>query len=854
MGGAGSQGSGAGGGNGGAGISLVANGTLDTVMLLDGRVSVNGNNVGGNYGGGGAGGGIVVSAFFLQGSGELSADGGYGGSSGGGGGSGGRIAIHASNSSFTGNQHVCGGRYANSGSSTWYRNGAAGTLFQALGRDVNDRRETLVVDNCGLDGSQTVLMGQISYEFVVATLRNKGRLSISNPSTDPDSRAFLLIKRLEGDGSGSLVVVDKTDFMVLGPEATALVQRPIATSFALPGDGSLQVTRDERVWFSEAITLDMVNVDVQSGATLTLPPRLHVTNVNFRLAGALKGVTYFLAGLGSSITFEASAAQGDNASVKPAGLWSFLVMRITRDAQFVWHSMRRLDVEVKFEVVDEATLQLTNLNYATFRGPELEINGTSHVHFTGTCTWDATDNLIIGRNARLTSVGGGGQSQHTTDCPSSGNSGAGGSHAGHGGAGSGSYTVSQPCDSYEWPQFVGQAGQTWSGSTGKGGGGVTLLCNRTFASVLLLDGEVNMAATAGTSNAGGGAGGSIAVGARYFHGAGSMSVTGGNGRGGGSGGRIAVHATFTHGPDPDNVPWAGDVYAWGGDGSVEDGAAGSVFWSVGVLASQRFRRLYVDNNNRVGRNTALLDPGREVYEFDRVFIDRKAKLTFSPPDTAPARAVLNIKQLGGDGSGTLNVPDRGDVQIQGPISDTPAAVPVVMANSWVNSYARAITRHDVFYPTSYRLYVVNMVVGTQGKVVFPKNLVVDGVSLDVYGELSGVEWLAVKNAGSMYLRGSSRQTNSTAGYWNFKEINIIQDSSLTMDNVQNITIANRVDIADDSRYTLNGLAPQDDGSWGSAVIKSPYITFNDTSVVTFEGRLVLDVRCDPALPVHCARV
>jgi len=77
------------------------------------------------------------------------------------------------------------------------------------------------------------------------------------------------------------------------------------------------------------------------------------------------------------------------------------------------------------------------------------------------------------------------------------------------------------------------------------GGGCLLL---RASKLLHLDGLISASGLSGTSNSGGGSGGSILIETMNMTGHGEISANGGNGAlynsGGGSGGRIAIHVDF----------------------------------------------------------------------------------------------------------------------------------------------------------------------------------------------------------------------------------------------------------------------------------------------------------------------
>jgi hypothetical protein len=131
------------GGSGGGAVRLSVSGLL----LLDGRISAEGNSAIGEGGGGGAGGSVWVTAGTLAGAGTISVNGGLGsgfGLTGGGGGGGGRVAIQYGTYLFFGATSARGGS-----GSAW---GGAGTVYTVAN---NQPYGQLVVDNGGQSGTNT---------------------------------------------------------------------------------------------------------------------------------------------------------------------------------------------------------------------------------------------------------------------------------------------------------------------------------------------------------------------------------------------------------------------------------------------------------------------------------------------------------------------------------------------------------------------------------------------------------------------------------------------------------------------------------------------------------------------------
>jgi hypothetical protein len=146
------------GGAGGGAVLLNVNGLL----TLNGFISANGKP-GANYAtGGGSGGSIRLVVGGLAGSGFLSANGGYGNLPYGGGGGGGMITINAGSNAFSGAVFAHGGMGCVAG--------GAGTIFTFPGRlQPTQTGDLLLIDNHGLQGTNTPLLPFSPYSIVVST-------------------------------------------------------------------------------------------------------------------------------------------------------------------------------------------------------------------------------------------------------------------------------------------------------------------------------------------------------------------------------------------------------------------------------------------------------------------------------------------------------------------------------------------------------------------------------------------------------------------------------------------------------------------------------------------------------------
>jgi len=147
-------------------------------LILDGRITANGNNGSAQGSGGGSGGSILLTLGGFSGTGLITANGGAGESPSGGGGGGGRIAIYYTgpNSSFSGSLSAHGGSGAN--------NGSAGTVYSQAN---NTKSNRLTIDNGGLNASNTVFAVQ-SGDLILSGS------ALASPSSSSLSIGSLFIK------------------------------------------------------------------------------------------------------------------------------------------------------------------------------------------------------------------------------------------------------------------------------------------------------------------------------------------------------------------------------------------------------------------------------------------------------------------------------------------------------------------------------------------------------------------------------------------------------------------------------------------------------------------------------------
>jgi hypothetical protein len=193
---------------GGGALKLVAQD-----LVLDGRITANGNSATNDFGGGGAGGSIWLISSNFSGAGAIIANGGAGGPLGGGGGGGGRLALYTASSSFTGSFSASGG--------LGIFNGGAGTIFTKLS---NSPVASLVIDNHGIRGTNTPID--------LSVLAN---LTVQNGGVATPTSGALVFSNVSLLPAGLLTCLASQSNLEVTALGDALIQTNGAISVALQG-------------------------------------------------------------------------------------------------------------------------------------------------------------------------------------------------------------------------------------------------------------------------------------------------------------------------------------------------------------------------------------------------------------------------------------------------------------------------------------------------------------------------------------------------------------------------------------------------------------------------------------------
>ena len=128
------------------------------------------------------------------------------------------------------------------------------------------------------------------------------------------------------------------------------------------------------------------------------------------------------------------------------------------------------------------------------------------------------------------------------------------------------------------------------------------------------------------------------------------------------------------------------------------------------------------------------------YEFTDVHVTGAAKLSIARPSST-SRAVMLIHNMYGDATGWLTVLPHTDFMLNGVVNGSRQREPTVVAMAFNDSFARTVRRDEVYLPTSFRMEQINLDVRASAKVVFPRVLHVVGTTMQVAGELAGVDSL-----------------------------------------------------------------------------------------------------------------
>ncbi|MCW5551443.1 MAG: hypothetical protein KIS67_04670 [Verrucomicrobiae bacterium] len=645
------------GGAGGGAIRLNVAGTL----LLDGRISANGQDAPGLNCGGGSGGSVWLSLGRLTGSGSITANGG-GGNNHGGGGAGGRIAVTYATNLFSGAITAHGG-----GGAAW---GGAGTVYTKANHSPTGQ---VVLENAGRTGATALVGSSGSYHLTIGNgvivpapyqvslagllIAANGRLTFSNQTSALTINGNVVVEPgalLTADGAGSPAGSGPGAGMpgtasgaghggngirvgtATGSAAHGIAAQSLAAgsgggsasgNLAIGGAGGgiirLNVTGelhlDGEISANGAAgrlgsgTLGLSSAGGGSGGSIWL------TVGAFSGSGRISahGGAGFNAGGGGgggriAVHYQSNAFTGSiqtfGGASGPSNPHGFagagtIYRKATSDtvAQVWVDNGGRKGTNTLFS--DSGVVDLT-----VREGGVLSRNGSYSFRNleVGTNGWLLLTNQLVTASNATVLASGGIIADGTGYGPSQGH-GAGrasqsgtGSGAGHGGYGAASHTAGggNAYDLAASPTMPGSGGGLGSGTpAGGAGGGVVRL---SVAGWLYLDGRISAdGETAISLNGGGGAGGSVWLTVGGLSGSGFISANGGAGSnpGGGGGGGGRIAVRVTSSTFGSNH-FTGTYTAWGG-------ASGSTnpmrFGGAGTI--------YLTSNNRSDPDHILADNG-----------------------------------------------------------------------------------------------------------------------------------------------------------------------------------------------------------------------------------------------------
>ena len=692
---------GSGGGSSASGAGGAGGGHLHLVVIrslrIEGTVTVDGEAGPVLNSAGGSAGSIWISAKDVLGNGLISSEGGSGNRQGGGG-SGGRIALYLqAKMSFEG---VLRSRGGNGGGV-----GASGTVYI---QDNNNRipRKRLWIENVllGNDKPTTVLSepDKTSFSFSELKLLGNTRFEIANLKKQ---KLTINVATFTSDGVGEVAV---------------RANQTMYTEVLEAKESHLTLT---------------TNVYVEQGANLVLASNLTVDGATLTLDGKLSNVRNLVVESGSAVKFgitsQTTLMSGkDFVFQSTPGMQQFASVTLKSGSDFGAPLNLRINVG-----------RMDMKNGVLLRGKFIDIKAQA---------------LLIGRGATLTTNSG--ISDRGSGGFSGQSSGSGGSGAGHGSAGgSGGNNLKGgiPYGTIYTPDQPGRPGGdgTSLNTAGKGGGVI-----RITADVVENDGFITANgghATPGT-NSGGGSGGSIFVKvAREFTGTGLLSADGGRGDGPGgcgAGGRVSVDVTSLY-------RYRGKLQAVGGlsTSSGKPGGPGTVYIRD-IRNKLPYNQLHIDNQGQEWANYVTLNESSIVYDFNEVYMYRKAAVRMIEVPTSNAPQELKISKLIGDQSGLMHI-----------YNNQRAVIEVVEAQ-------RTTTKTPV-----------NIKIESGGEAVMATTVYIVGngaVALDCNGTLSGILnlYVAQNRVVKLHRGADTSRKDEEPGTFIFSNLKLFSGSSLTMED------------------------------------------------------------------------
>ena len=505
---------------------------------------------------------------------------------------------------------------------------------------------------------------------------------------------------------------------------------------------------------------------VEDGATALLPAELMMCRGIFVTAsGAVSYPRNLTVGDGCTVTYNvrpSNVARFDYWQVKDGGLLRYKTSLFGAPGT-------ALLVGISVDLFGGATMEVED-SYLELE--ELRVEAFATLTAAATVAAQAAPTSaegVYGAGVRSVAIGSGG---------------SGGGHGGSGGVGSGTATLAPggapmtgaAFDDFRVPADTGRQGGpcSWPFLGGRGGGRILVNTSGEF----FVDGVVSAAGGAGIDPcAGGGSGGTVTATSLVIDGAGVIDVSGGAGSGagggGGGGGRVALIAA-----QRGSFTGRFDVYGALGNGRVggagtafshsRDGSNSSVFTSnrnnaptqVPLLLSA-YRNISIDDGRTwlvmetgAARVSALFAaPTGSSLQLTELQLWRSAHVAMRPSNPTPYAGVLQTLRLGvlvGDKSGVLHA-----------------------------GAFQALESQTALLPVS--LYMYN-----ESDVSLPGTVEVNGVTLDMSGDLRNVGYFVIGAGGLVIVRPIVTRAGTISDVLPFVGMEVRSQGQLTFRNGRNI--------------------------------------------------------------------
>ncbi|XP_077861759.1 uncharacterized protein LOC144342564 [Saccoglossus kowalevskii] len=373
------------------------------------------------------------------------------------------------------------------------------------------------------------------------------------------------------------------------------------------------------VGYAQSFTVDVadadvpVNMRIYEEGHLTYHQRAFFKNVKMKSSGKVDGIKDLYVFDGGYVSFDSNSSLGIHSNIGEMQLSSLHVQD-----------------EGTFELISydtDVAIVISLTNFTVYGGGHLKSNDKFEI---------IADHLAAVYSGGLVNLDGGGYKMPENKGPGGGygsiSGGSGGGHGGSGGRSAGNALVGLAYGSIYEPFEYGSVGGYGNhygelyfgdepfgnrvvrlGLGGSGGGALKITTRH-----MVLDGSITA-----DGKAGGGSGGSVWIDCEDLDGYGLLSVNGGSG--GGAAGRVAVYYQ-------DNTKFNGTVTAFGGDGSYEIGAAGTIYLEQREQETKEIlhRTLRVDNNGVGYPHAAVYNHGdlRNLLDGDYQDISQSGGITW----------------------------------------------------------------------------------------------------------------------------------------------------------------------------------------------------------------------------------